>query len=104
MSIQNTFLKRERPLISPGACGVNVNTDNEYAIALPVGFMGSASNDNPYCGKSVTLVNQNSGTKVQATVKDKCMGCLDRSIDCTNKLFTAITDGKGDGVMAGIQW
>ncbi|RVX70269.1 hypothetical protein B0A52_05602 [Exophiala mesophila] len=87
-----------------GACGWNVNTDSEYAIALPHGFMGTQSNGNPYCGRTVTLVNPVSGTTVTATVGDKCMGCEGRAIDCTNALFNAITDGKGDGRMAGIQW
>lgn len=66
--------------------------------------MGSQSNGNPYCGRSVTLYNPTSGTTVQATVGDKCMGCVDRAIDCTNTLFSAITDGKGDGRESGIQW
>lgn len=87
-----------------GACGDSVDTYAEMAIAMPVGMMGSLSNTNPFCGASVTLVNPVSGTKVIATVKDKCMGCVDRSIDCTRKLFDAITDGKGDGRMKGIEW
>lgn len=73
-------------------------------IALPYQFMGTQSNGNPYCGRSVTLVNPTSGTTVQATVGDKCMGCVDRAIDCTDALFNAITDGTGDGRVSGIQW
>lgn len=87
-----------------GACGWNVDTSSQMAIALPYGFMGTQSNGNPYCGRSVTLVNPTSGTTVQATVGDKCMGCEGRSIDCTDALFNAITDGKGDGRLSGIQW
>lgn len=87
-----------------GACGWGVDTDAEMAVALPAGFMGSQSNGNPYCGRSITLVNPTSGTTVQAVVGDKCMGCVDRALDCTNKLFNAITDGKGDGRLSGIQW
>jgi hypothetical protein len=41
---------------------------------------------------------------VQATVKDKCMGCVDRAIDCTDILFNQITDGLGNGRMSGIEW
>jgi len=73
-------------------------------IALPYEFMGTQSNGNPYCGRSVTLVNPTSGTTVQATVGDKCMGCVDRAIDCTDALFNAITDGQGDGRVSGIEW
>lgn len=87
-----------------GACGWNVDSNSEMAIALPYGFMGTQSNGNPYCGRSVTLVNPASGTTVKGTVGDKCMGCEGRSIDCTNALFNAITDGKGDGRLSGIQW
>ena len=72
-------------------------------IALPFAFMGTQSNGNPYCGRSVTLFNPTSGTTVQATVGDKCMGCVDRAIDCTDALFNAIAPG-GDGRVSGIQW
>jgi len=87
-----------------GACGWSVDSNSQYQIALPFAFMGTQSNGNPYCGRSVTLFNPTSGTTVQATVGDKCMGCVDRAIDCTNVLFDAITDGEGDGRMSGIQW
>jgi hypothetical protein len=87
-----------------GACGTNVDTEGEMAIALPFGFMGTASNSNPYCGKSVTVHNPVSGTTVQGVVKDKCMGCVGRAIDLTNKMFNAVTDGKGDGRVHGIEW
>jgi hypothetical protein len=87
-----------------GACGTNVDTNTDLAIALPYQFMGTASNDNPYCGRSVTLYNPTSGTTVQATVRDKCMGCLDRAIDCTDILFNEITDNMGNGRMSGIEW
>ncbi|KAG9783404.1 hypothetical protein ABEF93_004420 [Exophiala dermatitidis] len=87
-----------------GACGWNVDTASELQVALPVGFMGSQSNGNPYCGRSITLYNPTSGTTVQAKVGDKCMGCVGRAIDCTDALFTSITDGTGDGRVSGIQW
>lgn len=87
-----------------GACGTNVDTNSDLAIALPFQFMGTASNSNPYCGRSVTLYNPTSGTTVQATVRDKCMGCFDRAIDCTDILFNQITDNMGNGRMSGIEW
>jgi hypothetical protein len=87
-----------------GACGNNVDTNTELAIALPYQFMGTASNNNPYCGRSVTLYNPTSGTTVQAVVQDKCMGCYNRSIDCTDILFNQITDNMGNGRMSGIEW
>lgn len=87
-----------------GACGNNVDTNSEYAIALPAAFMGPESNDNPYCGRSVTLYNPTSGTTVSAMVQDKCEGCVDRAIDCTDILFNAITDNMGNGREHGIVW
>ncbi|EXJ58561.1 hypothetical protein A1O7_05988 [Cladophialophora yegresii CBS 114405] len=86
-----------------GACGWNVDTSSEMQIALPYGFMGTQSNGNPYCGRSVTLYNPDTGNTVQATVGDKCMGCVDRAIDLTDALFNAIVPG-GDGRVSGIQW
>jgi hypothetical protein len=87
-----------------GACGTVVDTDTDLAIALPFAFMGTLSNTNPYCGMSVTLYNPTSGTTVQATVRDKCMGCVDRAIDCTDILFNQITDNLGNGRESGIEW
>ena len=86
------------------ACGSNVDTNTDLAIALPFAFMGPLSNSNPYCGRSVTLYNPTSGTTAQAVVKDKCMGCVNGAIDCTDVLFNKITDGQGNGRMSGIQW
>lgn len=86
-----------------GACGWNVNTNSDMQIAMPVGLMGAQSNGNPYCGKSLTIKNPNTGATVQATVGDKCMGCTGDSIDLTNALFAAIGGGC-DGRCSGFQW
>lgn len=86
-----------------GACGWNVNTASDMQIALPVGFMGSASNNNPYCGKSLTIMNPTTGQTISATVGDKCMGCTGRSIDLTDALFNAIGGGC-DGRCSGFEW
>ena len=40
-----------------GACGWDVNTNTQNQIALPQAFMGTQSNGNPFCGKSVTIYN-----------------------------------------------
>lgn len=87
-----------------GACGQSVDTEADNAIALPFGFMGTLSNSNPYCGMSVTVKNPVTGTTVQGTVRDKCMGCVGRAIDLTSKMFQAVTDGKGDGRVHNIEW
>lgn len=86
-----------------GACGWNVDTSSDMQIALPWEFMGTASNNNPYCGKSVTIQNPNTGNTVQAKVGDKCMGCTGRSIDLTDALFNAIGGGC-DGRCSNFVW
>jgi hypothetical protein len=87
-----------------GACGVNVDPSGN-GIALPYEFMGTASNSNPYCGKTLTIYNPATGASVQATVMDKCMGCTGRSIDLTETLFGDLTGGDtGLGRVSGVDW
>ncbi|KAK5095670.1 hypothetical protein LTS08_008064 [Lithohypha guttulata] len=86
-----------------GACGWNVDSNSEFQIALPHAFMGTQSNGNPYCGRSLTVLNPQTGVTIQATVGDKCMGCVGRSIDLTNALFAAVGNGC-DGRCSGFQW
>ena len=85
-----------------GACGWNVDTNSDMQIALPYQLMGTQSNGNPYCGKSLTIQGP-AGNLVQATVGDKCMGCTGDSIDLTDVLFTAVAPN-GDGRVSGISW
>jgi hypothetical protein len=87
-----------------GACGVNVDPAGN-GIALPYEFMGTLSNDNPYCGKTLTIYNPATGQSAQATVMDKCMGCTGRSIDLTETLFSAVANGDtGLGRVSGVDW
>lgn len=87
-----------------GACGVNVDPAGN-GIALPYEFMGTLSNSNPYCGKTLTIYNPATGQSAQATVMDKCMGCVGRSIDLTETLFSAVTKGNtGAGRVSGVDW
>jgi len=86
-----------------GACGWSVDTSTDMQIAMPVGMMGSQSNGNPFCGKSLTIKNPNTGATAQATVGDKCMGCTGASIDLTDALFAAIGGGC-DGRCSGFEW
>ena len=71
-----------------GACGITNDGETEMVIALPVGLMGSQSNGNPYCGKTVKIVNGD--ISITATVVDKCMGCKDYAIDLSNKAFLGL--------------
>ncbi|RMZ87931.1 hypothetical protein DV736_g4841, partial [Chaetothyriales sp. CBS 134916] len=85
-----------------GACGWNVDTSSDMQVALPYELMGTQSNNNPYCGKSLTIIGP-SGNQVKATVGDKCMGCTGYSIDLTDTLFSTV-DPSGDGRVHDIQW
>ncbi|RDW91214.1 hypothetical protein BP5796_02379 [Coleophoma crateriformis] len=73
-----------------GACGLTTDGDNENVVALPHDFMGTQSNGNPYCGKTVTIYCVATGKSTQATVVDKCMGCTGRSIDLSIKAMAAL--------------
>ncbi|KAI9739435.1 MAG: hypothetical protein M1818_005123 [Claussenomyces sp. TS43310] len=68
-----------------GACGWNNNTMADDVIALPHELMGSLSNDNPYCGLTVSI--SYGGKEITATVVDKCMGCTGNAIDLSNHAF-----------------
>jgi len=73
------------------------------AIALPWEFMGDLSNTNPYCGKTLTILNPDTSATVQAYVADKCMGCIGRSIDLTDILFDTIAPSC-NGRCPGFEW
>lgn len=64
-----------------GACGEDDSgkDDSENIVALSHLLMGTQSNGNPYCGKTITI--SYGGKQVVATVKDKCMGCDLNNID-----------------------
>jgi hypothetical protein len=67
--------------------------------------MGTHSNDNPYCGKGVTIYNPATSETARAIVGDKCMGCTDRAIDLTVTLFNQLTNNDlGLGRVHDMQW
>lgn len=73
-----------------GACGETNDGDSENVVALPFGLMGTQSNGNPYCGKTITI--SKNGKTTTATVVDKCMGCTGDSIDLSTKAFGELED------------
>jgi hypothetical protein len=68
-----------------GACRVNSNSNIEIVVALPVGLIGSQSNNNPYCSKIVKIINSNSS--ITTTVVDKYIGCKDYTINLSTRAF-----------------
>ncbi|ELR05667.1 hypothetical protein VC83_08585 [Pseudogymnoascus destructans] len=71
-----------------GACGETTNGSTDKVVALPHEFMGTQSNGNPFCGKTVTINHK--GATVQAKVVDKCMGCVGRDLDLSNAAFDGL--------------
>jgi expansin (peptidoglycan-binding protein) len=54
--------------------------------------MGTQSNGNPYCGKTITVKCTSTGKTTTAKVVDKCMGCDGDSIDLSNAAFSDLAD------------
>ncbi|WEW55472.1 hypothetical protein PRK78_000903 [Emydomyces testavorans] len=71
-----------------GACGGNVDSHGEDAVAISVDLMGEGNNHSPYCGKTITI--KYNGKTCKAVIKDKCMGCSGGSIDMTRHLFNQL--------------
>lgn len=88
--------------VGMGSCGW-VNTANEAVVAIPHGMMGNGinPNNNPLCGKSITISYQ--GAQHQAKIVDTCGGCDGAAIDLSTSLFTAVAPN-GDGRVPGINW
>ncbi len=70
-----------------GACGLTTDGTVDKVVALPHDLMGPLSNDNPYCGKTITITCTATGKTTTAVVVDKCMGCTGYAIDLSNAAF-----------------
>ncbi|KAH8748141.1 allergen Asp F7 [Diaporthe sp. PMI_573] len=77
-----------------GACGEDDSgkdmTDN--IVAMSAETMGSQSNGNPMCGKTIKIYNNANGKHSTGTIRDKCPGCKQGSIDVSQKLFEELAD------------
>ena len=87
-----------------GSCGVT-NTDSQPIVALSVAKManGPNPNNNPKCGKTITIHNPNTGTNHVGTIEDTCQACALNDLDLSPSLFKAVAPN-GDGRVHGIQW
>lgn len=80
-----------------GACGWTNNGAAEDVVALSHKILGTQSNGNPYCGKTITIKYK--GKSIVAKVVDKCMGCEYNDIDLSNHAFDQLAsqdDGRVD--------
>ncbi|KAF4954799.1 hypothetical protein FSARC_12016 [Fusarium sarcochroum] len=84
--------------IGLGACGgpsVAGQDEDISIVALSHLLMGEESNNNPMCGKTITI--KANGKTTTAVVKDKCMGCEIDDIDVSVKVFKEIWGGTDKG-------
>ncbi|TQN67428.1 Allergen Asp f 7-like protein [Colletotrichum shisoi] len=84
-----------------GACGWTDN-DGSMIVALSHIKMGSQSNGNPLCGRTVRIKGPNGQTDVKVT--DKCMGCAETDIDVSPAVFEKVVGDKGLGRVGNIEW
>ncbi|KAK5992350.1 Allergen Asp f 7-like protein [Cladobotryum mycophilum] len=89
--------------IGMGACGHDDSgqDNSENVVALPHDLMGTQSNGNPMCGKTITIYAN--GKSTTALVVDKCMGCKGGDIDVSEKVFKELF-GSLDGGRLGCTW
>lgn len=87
-----------------GSCGIT-NAESDSIVALAEDMMASMDggnpNNNPYCGRSITI--SYGGKTAQATIEDKCPGCAGAGLDLTPSLFQQFAD-LGEGRVSGVQW
>ncbi|PKS05839.1 hypothetical protein jhhlp_007668 [Lomentospora prolificans] len=86
-----------------GACGWNDagKDSSEYYVAISAQVMGALSNNNPLCGRTITVVAN--GKSIVATIRDKCGDCAPTHIDGTTKLFLDLFGDLGPGRMP-VEW
>lgn len=77
-----------------GACGEDDSGKDmsENIVAMSSATMGSQSNGNPMCGKTIKIFNSANGKSATGVIHDKCPGCNDGSIDVSQKLFEELAD------------
>ncbi|KAH8744684.1 hypothetical protein F5883DRAFT_372052, partial [Diaporthe sp. PMI_573] len=68
----------------------NDMTDNIVAMSSEV--MGSESNTNPMCGRTIRIYNTANGRTSTGVIRDKCPGCKKGSNDGSQKLFQELGD------------
>ncbi|KKY32464.1 putative allergen asp f7 [Diaporthe ampelina] len=77
-----------------GACGEDDSGKDMSSniVAMSSETMGSQSNGNPMCGKTIKIYNNANGKTSTGIIRDKCPGCKKGSIDVSQKLFEELAD------------
>ncbi|CAK1363337.1 hypothetical protein CB0940_04577 [Cercospora beticola] len=88
-----------------GSCGFT-NTKDEHVVAISHEIFDAYSNGNPnknpLCGCTVTITGKD-GSKHQAKVVDRCVGCVAADLDLSQDFFNLVTNN-GDGRVGGMEW
>lgn len=73
-----------------GSCGYpGIDGTKEKIVAMSADLMGTVSNGNPMCGRTITVKAKN-GNTVVARVVDKCPGCVAHAIDLSRAAFSEL--------------
>ena len=89
-----------------GACGLT-SSPSDHIVAISESIFdsytqGGNPNNNPLCGKSVTITGVD-GTARTATIVDRCTGCAAADLDLSADFFNLVTDN-GDGRVHNVKW
>lgn len=77
---------------NPGACG-NYNPDSKPLVAIDKAWWPNFGQTSQYCGRYVTIQNNNNGKTVVAEVQDVCPTCANgNSLDLSTGAFDQIAD------------
>ncbi|CAK4027190.1 Hypothetical predicted protein [Lecanosticta acicola] len=88
-----------------GACGYTNTTDQPIIAigeALFDSYNNGNSNNNPLCGKWVTITGKD-GQPYKGQIVDRCPGCKVNDLDLSETLFNDATSN-GDGRVSNMEW
>lgn len=81
-----------------GSCGIK-NNDGDLVVAISRftmdRFSTGNSNENPLCGKTITIDYQ--GKTLDVKVADRCFACSENDLDATPAVFEKLTGNKDIG-------
>lgn len=91
-----------------GACGITSGPSDHIVAISEIIYdayaaeAGSNPNNNPMCGKTVTMTGVD-GESYTATVVDRCTGCAEGDLDLSEDYFNTVTSN-GNGRVSNMSW